>query len=365
MGHDLQVYLNWDLYPILLIYGLGVAIAFLPLIYDRVRKCCKSYCYCLRKRKHLFEGLMFKVSKVILLKEFELKQENGKKEYFMRDQYIPTILMRSVLLLAFQAAVSTVTLATTTFWVVFLIEETFACDPGLDCFPFTDDGDRIQDRPIVNCSDFESADNITIICYRFAFHYAEGFGAAGGVTFFSAFMITAYTSVMFFAARLIWPKNEVIDEDDYDSDEDSEDYVTQEAGSCCKCCDSDQCAVVQLWMGRILFVLIVLSPSVFAIVMLMVVLNVRFLNDIILKTSSSTIQFYAYYISLQYVGVVAVSGLTILVVYIAWSEHEQTRNKQSIPTQQSTRPANGSTTTSREKTRLLYDRPNTTTQYNT
>ena len=65
---------------------------------------------------------MFSVSKVILLKEFELKFGDGKKVYYMRDQHIPTWLVRAVLLVSYQVVVIIVTL---TFWVVFLIEETF------------------------------------------------------------------------------------------------------------------------------------------------------------------------------------------------------------------------------------------------
>lgn len=364
MGHDLQVYLNWDLYPILTIYFLGIFIAFLPLIYGRIRKCCKSKCRCLKKRKHLFEGLMFTVSKVILLKEFKQTVENGKKVYLMRDQHIPTPLMRAILLFAYQAAVITITLAVTTFWVVFLIEETFACDAGLDCFPFADDGEELQSHPILNCSDFESADNITIICYRFIFLYAKGFGAAGGVSVFAAFVVTAYTAVLFFAARLIWPKNDVIDDEDDSDDDDSEHHEAQvDTGS--KCCDSDRCAAVQLCMGRILFILIVLSPSQLAFGTVIAVTYVSFLNDIVLKTSSSSIQFYAYYTAFQYESIFAVTGLTILVVYIAYSEHLQTRDKQSIPSHQPAQPAKGHTSTSRDTTPLLRvtDRPNTTTQY--
>ena len=147
---------------------------------------------------------MFNVSKVIL-KEVELKKENRKKVYYLREYKIPIWLMRTVLTAIYNISVITIALAITSFWIVFLIEETFACDNGLDCFPFSEDGHRLQDQPIGNCSDYESLTNITITCYRFSFLYAQGFGATGGVLLFAAFIITVYTTVMFFAARLIFP----------------------------------------------------------------------------------------------------------------------------------------------------------------
>ena len=341
MGRDLQVYLNWDKYPIIVICVVGIVIGYLPMIVDTL------HLSCLRKRRNLLEKIMFKVSTLIMKKEYELEI---KELYYMPDQ--PRALkffMRLTLLFLYQAAVIIGILATVTFWVVFLIEETFACDAGLDCFPFTEDGDKIQGHPIVNCSDFESADNITITCYRFVLKYAEGFGAAGGVLYFSAFVTSAFTSVVFYAAHLLPQLRTVNDDDDDDELVVSEDNIMQETGSCW---DFDWYTAVRSWMGPVLFILTVTSvPVLCSFVTAVVVFSVDFFKDTILKTTSSRTQFVAYYISLQYMSIVP---LPILTTYIL---------KRRLSTHPSTHPANGSTSTSREKDPLLSE--NITTRYNT
>lgn len=46
------------------------------------------------------------------------------------------------------------------FWEVFLLEESFICDPDLDCFPFdADNNTNLQDNPVLNCTDFGMSDH--------------------------------------------------------------------------------------------------------------------------------------------------------------------------------------------------------------
>ena len=87
-----------------------------------------------------------------------------------------------------------------TFWVIFLVEESFGCDPRLDCFPRQDNNSELLSHtPIQNCSDYDLTDNVTIICYRFAFRYAEGFGVAGGILVFAASLMKMYEFLFFWA----------------------------------------------------------------------------------------------------------------------------------------------------------------------
>lgn len=66
-------------------------------------------------------------------------------------------------------------------WDTFLIEASYACDPGLDCF--------INAQPIQNCSELYESDNYTningtepnVICYRIAADYALAAAAVGGL----------------------------------------------------------------------------------------------------------------------------------------------------------------------------------------
>ena len=80
-----------------------------------------------------------------------------------------------------------------TFWSVFLLDNSFICDPKLDCFPFHEknvvwNGHNyfhrpLQTSPIVNCSDYESGNktNVTIICYTFVFNFPTALATAGGL----------------------------------------------------------------------------------------------------------------------------------------------------------------------------------------
>lgn len=311
MRHNLNIYLHWDVIPILVVVVLAQCIALIP-IFTTLQLFCKSRrCKWLRNRKYL---LMFTISKVIL-RGFEQRKVNGKRSYFIGDQHIPVILVKSIVTFLYPAVVITVALAIITFWGVFLIEETFACDPGLDCFPFTEAGKELQGYPIVNCSDFESADNVTVVCYRFALKYAEGAGAAGGVLAFTAFLTTAYTSALFFAARLMWPGNEDSDDDeDLIDKDDSDNKLIQEKKSrkccgwyrTCSCTYSSTCPLVP-------FTLIACLPLVFAIMIPLVVLSVSFFNKILLKTISSRIQFFSYSFSFGCISFCSVLGIRRIV----------------------------------------------------
>lgn len=285
MGHELQVYRKLSEYPLYIIAAICSAVAILPLIYSEVRKYnSKSY----STREHLFEDFMFKVSKVILLKEFEQKtdSETGEKKYYFRGHHIPMKSLTGILLLSHQFVYVIIMLAIITFWTIFLTEETFACDPGLDCFPFAENGSNLQDNPIVNCSDFASADNITFICYRFVFQFVEGIGAAIGMMAFSALVVTAYTAILFCTASLLVPKNE-----DGDSD-------------CDLCTSRVRC---------ISFYLIALSPGVMGLILLVVFTQVTLLKDMFLKSFISSVQFVAYLVSFNYISVFAGFVLARLV----------------------------------------------------
>ena len=97
------------------------------------------------------------------------------------------------------------------FWNVWLVEEeaSGACLPNFDCFPVLD-GEILQDTPVESCSQSfntsklanataaitetaeVAAEDVSYKCYRFVFRYAQGFGAAGGVLFFTAVFSKVY-----------------------------------------------------------------------------------------------------------------------------------------------------------------------------
>ena len=79
-------------------------------------------------------------------------------------------------------------------WDLFLIEASFACDPGLDCFILE------NSQPIQNCSTLYDAannnsdtlgnnpesDELTVVCFRFVIDYAVAASAVGGLFAFGS-----------------------------------------------------------------------------------------------------------------------------------------------------------------------------------
>ena len=65
----------------------------------------------------------------------------------------------------------------TSFWDIFIIEETFGCDEHRDCYV----GDSSED-PISNCTLINPM-NTSVICYRLLFDSVNGLASVGGITF--------------------------------------------------------------------------------------------------------------------------------------------------------------------------------------
>ena len=72
------------------------------------------------------------------------------------------------------------------FWGTFLnVESQNTCDPDLDCFPFDTHFNPLQNDPIVNCTDFNTSDNVAIICYQHMFKLVDALGLFGGLLTFT------------------------------------------------------------------------------------------------------------------------------------------------------------------------------------
>ena len=65
----------------------------------------------------------------------------------------------------------------TSFWDIFIIEETFGCDEHRDCYV----GDNSQ-NPISNCALINET-NTSVVCYRLIFDSVNGLASIGGITF--------------------------------------------------------------------------------------------------------------------------------------------------------------------------------------
>ena len=71
-------------------------------------------------------------------------------------------------------------LAFVSFWASFLVDETFACDPQLDCF-LRDPSSLIvsSSKRLDNCTSYDRT-SATVVCFRFALNFNKGFSSAVG-----------------------------------------------------------------------------------------------------------------------------------------------------------------------------------------
>ena len=141
----------------------------------------------------LGNGLIEGTIEIIFRGAFKSKFNDEKRIYqlTLREK---VVLSRTVIRL-FISAIYIAAVGLTTFFEIFLIEESFGCDPGLDCF-YTDTTD-----PIENCEDLDG--NRTIICYNFGLNLASAAGAAGGFLAVASMIINVAVLVVFWVAEKI------------------------------------------------------------------------------------------------------------------------------------------------------------------
>ena len=216
------------------------------------------------------EDIIYGLPKLLFQEVFD---HNGQR-LALHGREVP----RSIVFFFFGAAALVLGCAFITFWSVFLIDETFACDPGLDCYPVTDDDDKkpLQHTPITDCSEFDTLDNVTIFCYQFVFRYAEGFGAAGGLVTFSILLFKLC------AMSLFW-------------------FIDTPMEGCC--------GKVKMVVGTLIIIIVFGLSPLWSFVVLIVVTSVPIFTDAILKTDQSTLQFLAYWFALSYGSIFAIYGL--------------------------------------------------------
>jgi len=194
----------------------------------------------------------------------------------------------------------------TTFWEVFLTEESFTCDPGLDCFPFSVGNLSIlQNDPIVNCSDFATNDNVTITCYQFVFRYAAATGLVGGLLTVTALGVKVVGGV------LIWSMD--LGEEHTEKEEDE----TQECYKCKSCCRHCY-AYLKLFVSFTLALL----PILASIVASVIVLHVPLLRDAVFGTRERRVQFVSYIILSFYLGLL----VPVLTMVLARSKPYESVN---------------------------------------
>lgn len=145
----------------------------------------------------------------LIFKLYDEKEVNGVKIIFLCGrQLLPVknttkkkVVVRATLAsmeFLFLNSVSILVCSALLFWYIFLLKQTFTCDPGVDCFALSiEDKSPLQQRPIDNCSDFEMMNNVTIECYHYAFLFGTGLSAFGGLLKFGEISLRISISVFF------------------------------------------------------------------------------------------------------------------------------------------------------------------------
>ena len=164
--------------PLVIVVTIYVCFAIQIVVYWLCCSCCKQ-----NRCNTCLERVMYCITKLVYGKSIKLRNENGERKLFVFRRSVPQYLL-SFYCLQMPTVLCCIFV---TFWAVFLIDESFTCDPGLDCFPFDTsgrkwiDGHPLQQQPIINCSSFESVNTVTIVCHTFVLNYSAAFSAAGGL----------------------------------------------------------------------------------------------------------------------------------------------------------------------------------------
>ena len=263
-GYSYNTYINWDM-------GVPVGVSFLTIILTIVMvktsivwfKCCSG-------GRH-FIDFAYHFAKLVLRDSLQKETSLTSRMVLYEREVSPL----SVVLL-FTLAPAIFIPAFISFWGTFLVEESFACDSGLDCFLRDPTSFSIANQqPLVNCTDHE---NDTVVCFQFVFDYTGGFAAMGG------FLAVATTCLKVYGIVLVWlmellPSSR-----------------PRRRGKCHYC--RTLCPI----LGILIFFL---TPIILAAIILLLVLLVPLFSDVIFQTNASILKFAAYWSSLLYVGPMA------------------------------------------------------------
>ena len=326
--YSYNVYFNSNIVPPIVISAICVVIVFLPMVLlilargeDNTRKKIRSFCL---SETYAAISYVFKdaIQKV---------EERRKIKFVLFNQVISSGFIPAL----FLAIPGLFSCFFTSFWQVFLTGESYTCDPDLDCFPFDADRNYLQSDPIVNCSDFATSDNITIICYRFVYKFADGIGLIGGMLTFTAISVEVLGSVIVWSMRpdekkkeihccnewksiCFWFTDQGIDTTDDQDEEEEEEEETEESCRVCKhiCC----CCCCPLLKMIVRFML-VLVPSLSSVILLTLYFTVPSFNNVFSEHLSFA-SFFAYSFTIGYLGVLCAAFYVTLHRSIPYVRHQ-------------------------------------------
>ena len=265
-GSSYNVYRNWELIPMIAVSG---GISLLSFVFAAI-----VGVYAIRNPDEPMIGKEFIIGFIKIFLKIKKKDETTEATLYKRK------VSTNATLLFFMAAVFVMLCSFLAFWEIFLIENSFTCTPGLDCFAFDSHQPISKSSISRNCSSFESLDNITIICYKFVYRYSEGLGTAGGLIVYASFMLKAY------AAAYFW----VLDLD----------------------CSEGTCKCFRSWCKAVLICFLSILPTIIWAALLGASFRVPSFYETIIRTNSGAVQFIAFMFTLFYIITFGVLGISLV-----------------------------------------------------
>ena len=265
-GSSYNVYRNWELIPMIAVSG---GISLLSFVFAAI-----VGVYAIRNPDEPMIGKEFIIGFIKIFLKIKKKDETTEATLYKRK------VSTNATLLFFMAAVFVMLCSFLAFWEIFLIENSFTCTPGLDCFAFDSHRPISKSSISRNCSSFESLDNITIICYKFVYRYSEGLGTAGGLIVYASFMLKAY------AAAYFW----FLDLD----------------------CSEGICKCFRSWCKAVLICFLSILPTIIWAALLGVSFRVPSFYEMIIRTNSGAVQFIAFMFTLFYIITFGVLGISLV-----------------------------------------------------
>ena len=269
-GHSYETYENWSVSPP---FVAGVLGAFVLITVTLIHKCNQG------RSSQYSVDLLFHFAKVTFGDRIKKEHTTQKFTFYSREI--------SSLQISFLSTITLMVLQTTffSFWISFLFNETFVCDPQLDCF-LRDPSSLIvlSSEPLDNCTSYDGT-NGTVVCFQFIFDLSKGFSSAVG------FMAVAVVYCRLYISIMIWLQ---------------------------KFCSNKY----QMYIMHIVIGLIILS-------IIIVVFAVPFFSDVVFKTFKSETIFITYLLSFGYIGPFAgVFVNTVIAKAVTTSNNAQVKTEE-------------------------------------
>ena len=189
------------------------------------------------------------------------------------------------------------------FWAAFLFNETFVCDPRLDCFVKNSTTNSFV--PVSDCATV--GDNAKVECYQFKFDVSEGFSYAVG------FFAVAVAYICLYSSVLIWLMKKYQNSTNTNQNPTNTDQNPTNTNHTCQNSFIKYCLLISWGFATVL-------PVIFLIVFCSILIYVPSFRAITLSTKEKWLKFMAYFLCFLYCG-------PIVSMIISWYLRDKIRSK--------------------------------------